>query len=555
MATPAGKDEITIQRLMAADSWVWAEYGGLQLSSGPYSTKNHQFQMEILRDTSPRQCARKATQGGWSEGYILKVLHGLIHGLYPQGAWYMFPTQDDVNDFSDSRFKPLIKDNPMLIGRFIKDTDRTNLKRINRANLYFRGARLSQRTDAEEKSLHRIKSFSSDCNIYDEVDEMDQKAIEAAEARQAHSSVKHRFYLGNPTIPDYGIDLIFKKSDQRVWMVKCDHCNHYSCLDIEFPECLQKQADGSVLRVCVKCGKQVDVDGGEWVAQYPDRAKDMVGRWLGHPSSPLVEPKDLLDKWENPRLDKQLFYNLSLGLAFSRAEDRLTRDQIYKCCQEDPMPATHVGPCAMGVDVQGERKGFYVLIGIRPNNYSKKIVKMWRAKDLQEIVDIGKKFHVQCAVIDAGPEIRTARQLQGAASFEVFLCRYKESQHKNPAFDSKEGFVTINRTEICDETHAVVAGDETLILPRRTDEVEHFAVQMCNTAKKLEEDVETGNREYHYIKVGDEGDDYYHAFNYLNLAFMRIGVCKDEEYRKSRKGGWDKAFESAGHEKAGFMGQ
>ena len=66
---------------VAADAHVWAEEGGLILSSGPFTTKFHQWQVELLSDDSPKQCARKATQGGWSDGYVIKLLHHLIHGI------------------------------------------------------------------------------------------------------------------------------------------------------------------------------------------------------------------------------------------------------------------------------------------------------------------------------------------------------------------------------------------------------------------------------------------------------------------------------------------
>ena len=549
----------TIKDLMAGDAYIWAEEGGLTLSSGPFSTLNHQWQIELLQDDSPKQCARKATQGGWSDGYVIKLMHHLIHGIYPQGAWYMLPTQDDVSDFSDSRFRPLIRDNMGLIGKYIRDTNRTNLKRIGRANLYFRGARMSQKTDANEKSIHKIKTFSSDCCVFDEVDEMDQLAITAGLERMAHSTLKHEWYLGNPTIPNYGIDLLYQESDQRVWMVRCDYCNHWQCLDLEFPDCLMKQKDGGVIRGCMKCRREINPDKGQWVARYPSRSEEFVGRWLGHPSSPMVNPKDLLKKWSSPFLNKKTFYNLSLGLAYILAENQLTLSQVFECCGMDPMEEAHQGPAAMGIDVQGERKGFHILIGVKPTESTKKIVKMVRLSQLNDMYDLIKKFHVSTAVVDIEPETRLMKEFQkhaGQIGCEVFLCDYKETQRTNPAFDSKKGMVTINRTEICDTTHETVAEEDILTLPRKCEEVEVFAKHMNNEVKILDEDDETGNKEYHYRKISQGvQDDYYHAFNYLNLAFMRVSVSRQEAKKVKPKDGWAGAWDGDHGEKSvGYMG-
>ena len=56
---------------------------------------------------------------------------------------------------------------------------------------------------------------------------------------------------------------------------------------------------------------------------------------------------------------------------------------------------------------------------------------------------------------------------------------------------------------------------------------------MRNTAKVLQEDPETGSREYRYRKLGE--DHYRHALNYFYLASTRAGVLESlEEYDRRR---------------------
>jgi hypothetical protein len=52
--------------------------------------------------------------------------------------------------------------------------------------------------------------------------------------------------------------------------------------------------------------------------------------------------------------------------------------------------------------------------------------------------------------------------------------------------------------------------------------VDRFVQECRNIAKVLEEDPETGSREYRYRKLGE--DHFRHALNYLYLASQRIGL-------------------------------
>lgn len=553
--------DVDVEKLKIADPWIWAEQNGINLIGGKFSSVGRAFQVEMLRDDTRKQCAMKGAQlGGFTDGYVLKIVHGAIHGKYPLGALFLFPTLDQVSDFSSTRLKHLFERNPNTIGRYVRETNRAGLRKIWDCHLYFRSGRATQDiqnlTGADKaKGGAQVKSISVDVMLVDEVDEQDQGIVDRARSRLQASHVKEEFYLGNPTIPDYGISALYDKSDQRVWMSYCYKCGEYSCLELEFPDCLRRDKDGRVYRACVKCGAEIDPDNDrcEWVARIPDRSRDFVGRWIGHLSCKLSDVKEILEEWENPRTIKQNFYNLRLGLPYISAEDRLIKEDVYDCCGTDIMPHRHTGPCAMGVDVQGHRKGFLVVIGARINNSTLKIVKVCRVFDVNDLYELGKNFHVTCCVVDIGPETRLVREFAENAGFEVFLCQYKESQRKYPSFDSKEHLVTINRTEICDATHNLFKEEPKIIIPRLSEEIKEYAVQMTNTAKVLEED-ERGNKIYTYKKVGSEGDDYYHATNYFLLATQRVSISREEEETFSPHDAWDEGFRSHSYGKTGFMG-
>jgi len=505
--------------LMQVDAWAWAKYGNLQLVGGPFSTAGHEFQVEILQDDSKRQCFKKATQfAGGTEAYIIKILHGLRFKRYRNGFIYYFPAANEVSDFSASRFKPLLTDNYNLIGKYVKETDRANLKQIGKAFLYFRGARLGDVVGKTgKKSLSKMKSNPADGVCYDEYDEMTETAVKAGLARLEASKVRDEFYLANPTIPDYGIDKLYNKSNQKVWMIQCLSCGKETCLELEFPHCLQRQKDGSVIRICKHCKKEIFPRNGYWVALYPAESQVMVGRTLSQLNSMYKDPKDILDMYEDPETDLTTFYNLHMGMAYVAAENRLTISDIFSCCGTEPMQVRNSGPCAMGVDVG---KVLHVVIGERTHSTSAKIVKTVRVSSFNDVHDLARVFNVRSTVFDLNPETRAVRDYRAAERFSVFGCEYMEGQKGVAAWDERNGVVTVNRTEIFDATHNLITTEGRCVLPRKDDEIEQYALEMCNTAKVLREDDETGSKKYFYVKLGPE--HYRNATNYFFLALQKI---------------------------------
>ena len=171
---------VSPKELQRVDPWLWAYYDKIRLVAGEFSLPGHEFQVEMMQETHRREAIKKATQMVGTETQVLKSMHGMINKRYPLGILYLFPTADDVADFSDSRFKPLIDDNPLTIGRHVKETNRTNLKRIGSSFLYFRGARLTQDLKKQKRTSTKLKSIPDDKVVFDELDEMSPQAVAMA---------------------------------------------------------------------------------------------------------------------------------------------------------------------------------------------------------------------------------------------------------------------------------------------------------------------------------------------------------------------------------------
>ncbi|MBU1948029.1 MAG: phage terminase large subunit family protein, partial [Candidatus Eisenbacteria bacterium] len=179
----------------------------IRLETKPFRFEGHEYLRAIYDDIAPYIVLSKAAQIGGTTWAILKSIHACLTGL---NVVYFFPTRTDVIEFSKSRVSPLLNDNPFL-SRMMTDTDTAGLKRIGDAHLYLRGM----------QSTVGMKSVPADMIVFDELDETPPAAKAMAKERLAHSDYKRIIELSNPSLPDYGIDEAYQKSDQRHWTLKC----------------------------------------------------------------------------------------------------------------------------------------------------------------------------------------------------------------------------------------------------------------------------------------------------------------------------------------------
>lgn len=515
----------TPEELEQIDCAYWANLRKIKLQVGVFSFKDHEYLLEPMQGAigpgSRRVCCIKGTQGGWTTKETLNSLHGMIYKRYLLGVLYTFPTNDDVREFSQSRFNSLISANREAIGKYVKTggkgTDTTSLKKIHDAWLFLRGARLSQKIGdgIGEKESGKMRSISVDRVVFDEMDLMDEGVIQKALGRMGASRVKEESYLSNPTLPDVGIDAMFKKSDQRYFFNICDSCGEYTCAVKEFPECVKLREDGTGYIVCKKCGKEIiQRSKGEWVPAECSNTPIMHGYQWSQLNSMTNDPGEILSQYNDPpQGNLGDIYRLRLGLPYVATEDKLSEGLVYSCCNQEVMPSGHTGPCAMGVDV-GKVK--HVIIGIRTDRENYRILKVAQLSRWEDIHDIAQRFNVKSAVIDIRPYEDEARRFQLAENYRIFLCEYTD----NPMHDAlwnKDKTVKVYRTGVFDRTHALVT-QKLLQIPRKCPEIETFARQVCGTAKVLELNKRTNTSVYRYRPVGSQGDHYRNALNYFWLA-------------------------------------
>lgn len=506
--------QVAMKDLMAADAWSWAHFGQLVLQGSEYKLLGHEYQVDCLQEIYSDECYIKGAQMGITETMVIRTLHGMIHRAYPVGALYLFPSANDVTDFSKARFKSLIEDNPELIGQHVRNTDAANIKQIGGAMLYLRGARSTKKIDGQKRSSTGLKSVPVDLIVFDEYDEMEPDMIRLALERVSHSKRQHTWKLSTPSIPDYGIDAEYNKSDMRVWMISCTHCGKETCLDLEFPNCIEVDKDGIGHRTCKHCRREIYPHDGRWVAR---EKSDYVGRWISQLNSIYINPARILDEYYHPpNGDLSEVMNSKLGRAYIAAENRLTRQDVYACCGMEPMAESTKEATAFGMDVG---KVLHVVIGTATSAKAQtgRVLKVARVDSFQDVYDLVRQYNCKAGVIDMEPEVRQAREFRKALAgrCKIWLCDYAENQRVSEVKREDEGVVVVRRTETLDASHEMISRQK-VVLPRRCPEMEEFAAEMINTAKTLREDQESGARKYVYVKLG--ADHYRHAFSYWQMA-------------------------------------
>jgi hypothetical protein len=522
-----GLSDKQIVALMEIDAWLWAYKSGVRLEGGRKFSPcgGHKFQCAPMQCRARHIVVMKAAQMTFTTIFMLRTLHGLIKGRYPQGVIYYFPTTRKVEEFSKQRFTPLIRDNPETIGCHLRQTDSVYVKRVNRSNLTLAGAKASQQIQGIKKDSASVRSTPADCVIRDERDLFDDAMAEQTKQRLLHSPLQEEVDLGTPTTPGYGIHKQYERTNQFRWFMRCEGCGEWTCAEREFPQIIHLRAGKGYLG-CPKCGKRLDKNAGEWVAAHPDRWSDkqpedgICGYWCSQLIGPYTNLRHVLERFEDPDTDKGEFYNAILGRPYISSENKLTVQDIYRRCGSETQQSWHRGPCAMGIDIGNVK---HVTIGCRLSNGKAKVLLVRKTSEWSEIDRLFHDFNVKCCVIDAMPFTDSARDFQSkpGRSGKVFLCWYAAGQQHDALWDYANGKVSVNRTECFDESHRWLTS-ANLILPAICNDVEELAQHCSNVAKIKDVNERTG--QVKYVWDNRYGEDHYrHALHYLKLALRRVG--------------------------------
>ncbi len=477
------------------------------------------YMPEYIRDFHPHIAAKKAAQLGFTTASVEKLIwfgdQNAVTGIYT------FPSATDVEEFSKLRFKQMIINSPYLMSR-MTGVDSARSKQIGDSTFYFRG------TMTERQAI----SVPADILVHDELDFSAPDVKETYSPRLSASKYKYIWEFSTPTIPNYGIDAIFRLSDKKFWFLKCTRCNTWQTVDY-FRNTMPRKKKRGYYYGCKKCGKVLNRMKGEWITKYPNRTKDgrgIRGYFIPQTIAPFISADYLVSEHEKAKRGikgEKVFYNFNLGLPFETGDTVLTRE-ILKGRLMDEMPV--FSRIYMGVD-QGDI--LHIEIGGVSVDGRRCIFHVESTDRFGRIEELIEQYDVSTCVIDGLPNKHSAKQVRDKYPGRVYLAYYTDAAQGlwNPRNPEKEPYsIVINNLDALDNTAAEwVSGKAGLIRSNLTTPLIETWIDHMLGMKRAEIEDKRGQNVPRWLKVA--ADHYRHAdlYHYIAVKVGAFGSGEDFE--------------------------
>lgn len=490
---------------------VWAERVP-EAKAGIMDWHRFPFQVELYDQhgaLDPEMVIKKATQLGVSAWAFRWLLYHA--DLRARTGLYVFPKRQQMYDFSDARINSATQASDYLRRRIPAGyVNNKGLKRVGVGWAYFRGSEAKADLDAVD----------ADVLVLDEYDMLRQENIPDAERRIMGSLEGMIRRVGVPSLPGYGIDKLYDRTDKRQWFVKCEmgHTQPVVYEDNMIEGEMAPDETYPDARLACKdpdCRRPLDVRGGEWVPEHPDR------QTRGYHIPRLIVPDAnhglvVAAAQKTAPFEIKVHRNKDLGLSYAEEEGRLSQGVIDAATRDDLVAVADTWDADLlrtcGIDV-GSTKALSVRISLHVSNERKIPLYIGEANDFGEVVRLLERYDPHLTCIDHAPDYRMASALRDRYRGRVWLARYAPNQRQILVPDPEMLEVSVRRVEAIDATFDAIRQQRNL-LPANPPSGYHDHLKAMTRVK--EED-EFGRVTVRYQKVG-RADDYAHAEVYDMLA-------------------------------------
>lgn len=503
--------------------------------AGPLSFTYHPWTEAMINSEAEINVGMKAAQMGYSITTLCRSLY--LIDIRKESVLYLLPTKTpDATDFSTTRFDPILEASDHLQTLF-SDVRNVGTKRAGAATLYLRGS----------NSRSGLKSIPVSFIVFDELDEMVEKNIPLARQRTAGQRHRLEWYISTPTVPGFGIDAEFRKTNKQQFFFHCPACNKLIQLLFDNLVIPDRNPDLAHL-VCGECKAQLTnpeesqqqltarkaswyEKGYEWVAENSSQA---VGWSVNQAYSCAVSgnPKDLAQGYldsESSKSKEQEYWTSRWAVAHevdgARVSDELIISLLGDYTNQVSAPPDRI--ITMGVDV-GARLHVVVTewipLDIRTNDRNKgaksKILletTLPTTPGFHELDEVMRNFNVRYCVIDANPERSSAYAFAKRFWGFVSICFYGNGISTAEISKNDERLsVTVDRTQWLDQALGRFSS-RTVTVPRNVSY--EFRNNITNLVRVYEEDA-NGNPVGRYLNNGP--DHFGHAFTYSEIALPLV---------------------------------
>jgi hypothetical protein len=455
--------------------------------------KDRLFLLDILGDWSQEIVIKKCAQIGGSVTFNLKVLFAIIK--YGWNILYTFPSDSDVSEFVASKTNKILSANPHVFSGL--PTDNIERKEFKSGGvsrfLFFKG------TISKTAAI----MTTADLLVHDEASRSDQSVIDTMKSRTKASKFKGRWMFSNPTTEKDAIDIAWKKSDQKEWMIKCRKCKAQQ--QLKWPESIDFDKKKFICTECKEVLSDNDRRFGKWVAQQPKNK--ISGYHISLLMAPWVTAEEVIKDSEG---DQEYFYNFVLGEPYSPGDLRVSRSTIL-----DNWTPTDIttGKWFLGVDV-GNIKHYAL-------GSEKGLIQVGRFTKWSDLDDMIKKYK-PTMVIDAMPDNTMSKYY--VENYLNVNMSYFQDNKTNPKTivwwgeGNKQGIVYSNRNRILDQLIDEILNARLLFAFRSDSEIKTY-LKHWETLRRTKVIDNRGIESYVWDSTTGE-DHYVFATLYYYLATL-----------------------------------
>lgn len=508
------------------------------INGEPYSYKDHEYQYEILSDTSREIVVRKCSQVGLSEtsARMAIALCAVTRGYT---VAYTLPTAGFAATFMQTRIATVINGSPYLKEMLSGEMNNSEVKQLGDSFLFCRG---SQSTNAPI-------SVPCDHLVHDEVDFSDPEVLSQYQSRLTHSKYKRKTKLSTPTLPDRGIDYEFQRSRRKHNLVKCHHCNHWFNPDyfthVRVPNFkgdlrditkanLHKYEYVDAFVECPKCGGKPSLQPQhrQWVCENPGDNYVASGFQVSPFDAPNIINAGFLVEASTQYKRYVDFINFGLGLPTLDQEATLTLDELDRCVNSELEDLG--GSIVMGVDMG---LTCHVVVGRVRTDGTIRIIHMEQVHASlirARYVELRRAWGPRITIMDSQPYAETVMSLQaddprlyGAVyvrqkGLELFKAIDREEDFDEAQRDLRQ--ININRDKSFDSLMDFIRAG---MLTKRSCELDDvWKAQLTDMRRVKDWDTSSQEIVYKWMKSEQGNDHFHHATLYMYVASMVLGFSR-----------------------------
>jgi hypothetical protein len=502
------------------------------LRGRPFSFNRYPYQRAVVDDEHNNQVGIKCSQVGWSE-IIQRWAPSWLKRHRASKGIYAYPDDDMRKKNVQTRLMPLVDNNKVFnLDTGVKKPIRSiELLQIDQSFLYCTGSKVGDAT-----------STDADFVILDEYDLHNMQIAALFQSRLQNSEYKIKKYFSTPTYTEFGVDKLYRDSDQMEYQIKCDSCNHWQFplftpdfvhipklpsdlnslyeIDQHLIESRHLDLENSYA-CCQRCRAPLDLgreNNRAWVAKYPSRAY-LRGRRINCFSVSTRPVVDLITELQDYKRRDFIrgFKNSVLGEAEDSSNVRISEADIRACFRSREVPEIDKDmPTWLGVDMG---HNCHITVGQGFDITKVRIVRMMvvpLARLLETIKELDETYSIVGGHVDRHPESQSANDVRDLTGRRILPCEYRGSKEINLVAgpEGPEDIIHIqaDRTTLLDEVAKAFRSKAIEIEGYENIETQEIITHLRNMVR-----IESPETPAVWEKL-DPSDHFFHSIGFMLTA-------------------------------------